>query len=489
MIVASLRSRSSSVAWTVPRIVAALLLFSVAGLFEIRNMSSLSSLSNSDVWWHLTSGLWMLQHRALPHTGIFSQAANQNWIAWSWLYDLKLAVFDRLVGLRAIPIFAIFLKAGLAIVTFFLAGGCRGRFWTAFGLSAVAQYVLEALPTTPAYCSALLFGIALLMLMAIRRSSNVKVLFWLVPLFLVWGNVDIHFVYGLALLLLFSLAEAVGKMLGGAEAFHGSTKTFSIVAAAAFLATVITPYFYRPWQVFFSSAFSAANSCLPDYKAPGFRQPQDYVLLVLVMSAFLALGLRRSRDTFLILLLAICAVLSFHSQRDIWLVVLAAAAAIGEMTIPIGAAAEPAVEAKSVLISVMAAMAVLILAAAFLVPRPEALLAKAARSYPVAASDYIREHHLPQPIFNAFEWGGFLSWYLPDYPVAIDSRVDLYGDDFVIDYTQMMSAKLRYSDFPALANAATIVLPHSAIIAQALSTLPAYKVVYSDDVATVLAKN
>ena len=178
--------------------------------------------------------------------------------------------------------------------------------------------------------------------------------------------------------------------------------------------------------------------------------------------------------------------LSFHAQRDLWLVVLVAIAALGQS---ITAPATPRVRARELGIAAAASIAILILAAAFVLPhRPEALRAKAAASYPVAAADNIRDRHLPQPLFNAFEWGDFLTFYLPDYPVAIDSRTDLYGDDFVLEYSKVMNAEARYTDFPALANAATILLPRSAIMAGALASLPNYKVVYTDTVSTVLTK-
>ncbi len=138
-------------------------------------------------------------------------------------------------------------------------------------------------------------------------------------------------------------------------------------------------------------------------------------------------------------------------------------------------------------IAIAAAIVIAALGATILLPRtPAALLAKAARTYPVEAAEYIRQHQLPQPIFNSFEWGGFLTYDLPEYPVAIDGRINLYGDDFVIQYSKAMNAEIRYTDFPAMANARTILLPRSAIMAQALGTLPGYKIAYSDNVATVL---
>jgi hypothetical protein len=490
-----------------PRIVALFLLFATAGVFEARNLTSLSALTNADIWWHLRTGIWILQNHALPHAGLFSQSPDSHWIAASWVYDLKLAIWYKLLGLASIPVFSISFKAALAVITFLLAGGRRGNFWPAVVVSAITQYILASVPATPLYCSVVLFELELLLLLKSRRDSSVSPLFWLPLLFLMWANVDPHFIYGLVLLALFLAALAAERWLPVTEMRqsdgegcssdkknrtpdHLLTKNLAGVAAVSVLATLFTPYFYHPYGVFFSTAFSGANPYLPDYRAPGFRQPQDYALLLFGMSAFLALGLRRSRDPFLISLLASSAALSFHSERDLWLVVMAASAVMGKTIVGAEPAGAKVKQDQHLLIAVGATIVILALASAILIPhRPEALLAKTSQSYPVAAADYIREHHLPQPLFNAFEWGGFLTWYLPEYPVAIDGRIDLYGDDFIVGYSKVMNVEARHIDFPAMANAATIVLPRSAIMAQALSSLPAYKVAYSDNVATVLTKN
>lgn len=483
------------------RVPALLGLFTVFALIEAVRCSSLSSLSNADAWGHLSSGLWILQHHALPHTGVFSQLSDAPWIDASWLYDLKLAIFYRLIGLRAIPVFSMGCKAGLAVVTFLLAGGRRGNFRAAVLISLVAQYILAGVPPTPTYASVLLFGVELVALLEARRSGRLPM--WLPLVFLAWANADMHFVCGLALLLLFVAVSVVEFSFAGGSRFSSFIKPgrqsiwmLGAVVAACMLATLITPYFFHPYQIFFGTTFSAANAYLPDCHAPGFRRAQDYVLLLLVMSGFLALGLRRSRDWFLIALLAISAGVSFYSQRDVWVVVLAAVAVLGETVassqFPVPGSQTPDSKApwRELLISGVLACIVLTLAVFVIVPRSaSALLGKVGESYPVAASDYIRAQRLPQPLFNAFEWGGFLSWYLPEYPVAIDGRVTLYGDDYVVEYSKVMNADVRYTDFPAMANARTIVLPASAIMAQALKTLPGFKVAYSDSVALVLTRD
>jgi hypothetical protein len=51
---------------------------------------------------------------------------------------------------------------------------------------------------------------------------------------------------------------------------------------------------------------------------------------------------------------------------------------------------------------------------------------------PLEAVEYIQEKQPPGRLFNSYNWGGYLLWALPDYPVFVGGRTDLY-DDAVID--------------------------------------------------------
>jgi hypothetical protein len=491
-----------------PRIGTMVLLFASAAVFEAKNLSSLSALSNGDIWWHLRTGIWIIQNHSVPHSGLFSQSPELPWTASSWGYDLLVAFAFRMLELRFIPVLLMAFKSVLAVVTFLLAGGLRGRFWLAAALSATAQYILGSVQPGPGYCSMLFFGVELLVLNESRGTGSVRPLFWLPPLFLVWANLDIQFVYGILLLLLFLITSFLPDLgrRSGVAGWQQKSATVSpanagIVATLCGIATFVTPYSYHLYGVFFASVTSAANRYFPDFHAMTFHRPQDYILLLLTMAAFLALGLRRSHDPFQIALMAGCAMLSFHAQRDAWLAALAAIAVIAEairddaIRDPTGTADADHKRAwnRQLLIAGGLSVAILMLAAALGIPRShEALLAKAAQTYPVAACNYIREHHredqLPQPLFNAYEWGGFLTWYLPEYPVAIDGRAGLYDDDFIIQYSKVMNADLPYTAYPSLNQAGTLLLQRNSLMGEALSTLPAFRVAYRDSVAVVLTR-
>ncbi len=481
-----------------PRVIVLVVLFAAAGFYESVHQHSLNNLANGDFWWHLRVGIGIVENHALPHSGLYSQASALPWMPSSWLYDILIAAGYRAADLHIVPLLAMACKTALAVVTFVLAGGLRGRFWPAVALSAIAQCVLVNLQPLPLYCSVLLFAVELLLLMDCRRTASARALYWLPLLFLLWSNLDAQFVVGIFALLLFAaviLIETWGARAGIGWLERSAEPPLNMIGAAtaaALLATFLTPYGWNMYGVFFARMTSAANSYFPDFQALRFRSPQDYVLLVLVAAGFLALGMRHSRDLFQIALLLLCTFASFRAQRDVWLGTLAGLAILAD-ALPgatLSAGEESSRSSVAQLLSA-AGLACLLLTAAAAIHLPrgrKAMLAEIGEGYPVAAADYIREHHLPQPLFNAFPWGGFLTWYLPEYPVAIDGRTELYGDEFNIEYAKVMNAEAHFSTFPALSAAGTLLLQKSSLMATALATVPGFNVAYSDNVAVVLVR-
>jgi hypothetical protein len=480
---------------TASRIAVLTLLFSAAAIWE---SEKLASMADPAVWGHLRMGSWILENRSWPETGLFSQASNVRWMDFTWAYDLLAALAYRALGLRAIPALLIVFRVGLAVISFFLAGGWRGDFWMAVGVSAATQYVLLGLGPGAAFVSGIFFGMQVLLLIQSRRSGNAKPLFGLPALFFIWANLDFEFVYGIAVLALFLLVlvvERVGHRAGwkwlDAPVTGIPTRLALIAGGLSFLASLITPYTIQTYAEFFAVQTSDLNRHLPGYTAMSFHQSQDYVLMLLVMAAVLLMGRRRSRDLVLLVLLAVCAVLSFHAQRVNWLIAIAAAAVIGETSSGKGEATMQRISGLAWRrhIWVPAGLAIVLAASALVVRVPrsrEALLAKAAEHFPVRACDYIREHHLPAPLFNSYVWGDFLTWYLPEYPVAIDLRRGLYPDEEEVTYFRVMNAELPYQSLPSLERAGTLLLEKGTVMAEALRSMPDFRVAYQDEISLVL---
>lgn len=477
------------------RALALILLFSAAAVYESTHLSSLNS---SEVWVHLRTGTWMLENRAIPRTGLFSQSANLPWNDSSWGFDLLLAMAYRVFGLRAVPILLMLLKSALAIVVFLLARSGCGGFWRAVALSALAQYVI-ALQPLPYVCSILFLAIELLLLLSSRHSGSMRRLFWLPLLFLLWANLHLQFVAGLLLLALFVIAVSAEHGLTAIRVQWLSPRILPLplrrviaIAALSLLATSLTPYGFRLIPMASRALYSdVALKYFSEMTSMPFRHPQDYLVMLLVMMAFLALGRRRSLELFELLMLAAGTALAFRIQRDAWMAVLPAIAVLSrnfsaEPRENDSTRVKPHIWQWSAIAAVTAA--VLVIAAARL-PDRNVLMNRVSQNFPVKACEYIRSNNLPHPLFNEYSWGSFLTWYLPQYPVVADSRVDLYGDEILSKYFDVVGGKERLDAEPMVARAGTLLLERNSAMTKALMNLPAlrsqYRLVYSDERASV----
>ncbi len=480
------------------RIFALLVLLTAAA---VSTSFSLAPFSNGDIWWHLSSGLWVLRNHSIPRTGLFSQYPDRPWVDSSWEFDVMTAAAYRLLGLKAFAAVLMAFRVGLAWATFLLARGRRANFWGAIVLSVVAQFAIGDLWPLPILLSILFFGVELLLLLESRRSGNLRPLYWLPVLFFLWANLHGQFLVGLVLLGIFLAAEAAEFFLPSSRVRTPSPplKSLSRVFTTAGLTvatTLLTPYPLRMFHNALQAAYAKTMfKNFQEMQAMSFRRPSNFVLMLLAMTAFLALGRQRSRDLFKLCAMAAFLVLAFRVGRDGWCVVLPAVAVIGDALADWRIEVEPRTSGRrwkweTPLVGML--VLVVLVAASIHMPNGQFLMKQISRGFPTQACDYIRDNRLPGPIFNTYYWGGFLTWYLPEYPVSIDSRVNLYGNGITDRYFKVSEGNERFETEPKFTGAHTILLEHDSGMLKALTTLPAlrdqFRIAYQDRLATVLVR-
>jgi hypothetical protein len=318
-------------------------------------------------------------------------------------------------------------------------------------------------------------------------------------LFLVWANLHIQFVAGLVLLGLFLVASLVEHWLRALNVRWLSPRIVplpliqvSAIAVLCVLVTFATPYGFRLLPDFLKSQYSEVGFLhFSELASIGFRRPQDYVVMLLVMLAFLALGRRRSLELFELLVLLAGTAIAFRIQRDVWLAVLPAIAALSGTSVWQHHESETQRAAVSPwkLPAVAVATAMVLMIAGFRLPDHNALMNRIGQNFPVKACDYVASNKLSPPLFNEYSFGSFLTWYLPEYPVAVDSRVELYGDVILAKYFDVVGGKERLDSDPMVARAGTLLLQRNSAMAKALTNLPAlkaqYRLMYRDELADV----
>jgi hypothetical protein len=194
------------------------------------------------------------------------------------------------------------------------------------------------------------------------------------------------------------------------------------------------------------------------------------------------------------MLLIVAAIVSFRSMRDAWFVSMAAAFVIAEAVREreSNATAEGASDRRIwEPIGYAAAVSVaLALSFGFAIRRDistPALINDIDGVYPIRATEFVRESNLQGPMYNSFNWGGFLIFNLRDQPVSIDPRTDLYGDDGVRRSVATTDA-INWQADPDLLRANFVLVERKFPLASALANDPGYRLVYQDHLATVFVK-
>jgi hypothetical protein len=106
----------------------------------------------------------------------------------------------------------------------------------------------------------------------------------------------------------------------------------------------------------------------------------------------------------------------------------------------------------------------------------------------VNAVNFLRQNPPPGPLYNTFDWGGFLMWYMPQYPVSIDGRNDLYGDEMDGPAFTTDSGDSSYKTNSALNEAGVVLLKRTDGLVSTLDLDPRFRKIYEDKIASVFVR-
>jgi hypothetical protein len=468
----------------------AILLYSFAALLFIRAFY----IVDPDVWWHLRTGQWILQHGAVPVTDPFSSyGADKPWIVYSWLFDVVMAAMFGRWGLAAVALYEIAVRVALTVALFHTLRGLLPGFWRSAALTAVAIFTMtRILGPRPGMLTILLVIVVFDVLLSASRTGRTRWLWLLPPLFVWWANWHIQFVYGLFVLGVFAAEPLLNRLFHYHPRNSGALPPSAawLTLAASSVATLLNPYGVKVYStVLLYAGQTRVYNEISELRAMTFRQPQHFLAVLLVLGAALAIGWRRdARPLWLIFLLA-TSLLAFRSVREIWFLAIVSVCAIADgWQWPDQAAARASVPLRSRALVGIWVAALLIASCRHYGLSNDALEIQAAGAFPEAAVRYIELHHLGGPLFNELSWGGYLIWRLPALPVALDGRTNVYGEDRIVRFSDVWKGKPGWESDPDLARANLVLTPRDAAIASLLRTSPQFRNVYEDSQAVIFQR-
>ena len=467
----------------------------VLGLFAL----AARNVADPDVWWHLRTGQLIIQNHQVFHADPYSFTRyGQPWINHEWLSEVSMYSLYRLAGWGGLIIgFA----AIIAVSSLLVYLRSPGRPYVA-GIFTVWGAVASApiWGVRPQMFSLLLASSFLLILE--RSDKHPRVLWWTVPLTLLWVNLHAGYLVGIGLMILFLAGDLLELTFGSEDRTQaGRHLRRLMLALVACLAVVpLNPNgmnMYRyPLETIRSSAI---QNYVDEWLSPNFHQARHLPFLCMILASLLALTLssRRLRARELLLLLATMW-LALRSARHIPIYVL--------VTVPIlSGSTQSWLEEHgatswlgswpSSLGSRRMLMNAIVLGAfvVFTIARVRNVISRQAeteaRHFPAAAVSFLARQQPPGPILNNYNWGGYLIGKLyPEYHVFIDGRTDLYGDSFMDDFSATYHLTDGWKGRIQQWQIRTVILPPDAPLVTFLRSQSGWKEVYSDSQASILTK-
>ena len=464
----------------------------LALLYLLLPAQALLPVSDPDLWWHLRTGQWIIQHGAVPHTDPFSSYGfGEPWIAYSWLFELTAYRLYAGFDLLGIVWFTTLFGVAISLAIHLLVRRGHWNLAQEVILTAAILVCIKPLMSPRSWLfSILFFTLLLYAILDYRQRRDDRALYWLPVLFLLWSNLHIQFVYGLAVLFIVILEPFLERLLAN-TAVGSNTAPFPppspkaiAIAILCLFATTLNPYgiyVYKPiWEVIRDTK---AFDMIMELQSLSFRSIEAWVLASLLFVVVFCVAKRGEARPFPFLILSVGIFLSFRARRDIWVGALTAAAVLTDRR-PYESQRPHISWRSAACVIALVAMGAFYFAQAHRISEKE-LAAHLATEYPVGATNFIKQRKIQGPVYNHYNWGGFLIWSLPGLSVSIDGRSNLHTEDRVERSRKTWWGLPGWSTDPDLIQANVIVAPNDLPLTTLLKIDSRFKHCYEDQLAVV----
>lgn len=467
-------------------------LITLALLFAIASRVPL----DTDTWWHIRSGEHTLSQGMIYQDPFSHTQDGERWINHSWGAQIVLYGAYQVAGNVGLALYtAILAVAGMA----FLLPICAGNIYLrAFLLALSASTASVFWSARPQMFSFFFSAVALYLLFQHRKTPSWRILLF-VPMMWLWANLHAGYSIGFIFWGAFLVGETLNRMLNMGEtrlSWRGIGALLG-VGGAALGVLVLTPYGLDTLRVPFETVgMDVLRQYIQEWNSPNFQRRETWMFILMVVALLWSGWISRlafdwthfflaSGTLFMALLygrnIAVFAVASVPLLSQF---IHHALTERGWVLVPRKPTPRSARLNAILLGIVFFGVAVYVVGMVW----SPTLIEKAQRDYlPVEAVAYLRENPAQNNLLNGYNWGGYLMFALPEMPVFIDGRTDLYGEFvrewlYIINLTGDWRADLdRYG-------INTVFIERGIALDYALRTETEWEQVYGDDLAVIYAR-
>ncbi len=484
--------------------------FSVIALFMVflLALAMQNRIIDSDFWWHLRTGQWIIENGRIPYTDPFSfTMQGQPWIAHSWLAEIFMYLLFHYVGPFTLPL----LRSLLQVATFGLLLWMMWERWPRLGgISAILllSFIASARFWLPRPNSVSLVLAPVFLYIWYQFKWHGRDSLWLLPVLMVlWANLHSGFIYGLFLLAALFFGEFLGRW-GWPDPVPLEQKRwlrFGLFSLLCIPAALLNPYGFRllfyPFTYYFGG-ITMHTDYVGEWLSPNFHEPSSILFALLLLGLLAVIAWRRvgmGPSEALAMILFTGLALSSVRAAGIAIPLLAwsLAGVAGQGIAPRtsqsrrGAWPQPGKVALwgwyggTLLLVVLLLAGIGVEYAAY--GRATGFADEA--GCPAGAVAAIAPLPNSARIFNSYNWGGYLIWKLyPDRQVFIDGRADLYGDALFNDFMTVYEVKPDWSVVLDRYRVDTVICERQGALATLLMASQSWQSFYTDETAAIFRR-
>lgn len=473
-------------------------------------------LSDPDYFWHLSAGQFIWENKALPSADVFSYTfADKPWVLHEWLFEIILFGVYSLSGGFGVKLFTATFATATVLVAYGIAKRLLGKPYWAFFLALIFFYqIVPNISPRPQLITFLMFAIFLRILVNFKYFTDMRML-WLLPvLMVIWVNSHGGYVAGLVLVLLFVACEwLMFVLLQQKNTMQKQRlKKLTIIAVVTIAATLLNPYFLDHWIYPFTVMnMDASQNLITEWRSPDFHTFRWKLFLLLVFSALTAAIYSEKRPDFTEIVLSVffiaAAFISIrHAPISVLGILFFASVTLGHVPFAkifsyvkleqlamhyrrfVGKGSD--LGKKEFLFNWI--MLVITLTGCLLYypvfhAKDED---KANKTVPVKAVQFIKDAGIKGRVFSVYHYGGYLiNQFYPEQLVFIDGRADLYGDKFIQEYLEIVEARAGWKEKLEKHQIDYVILARKSALVELLQTSADFKLIFEDEVNAVLLKN
>ena len=411
----------------------------IAGLFAYS-----APLWDMDLWWHLASGRNILEQGGLPDADPFNFTSPTGptglgyrsiiltgyWLSEVFFYLVSnVSGYSGLIALRAVLLLGILSLLAVSSLRVYRAGATTTLLALTFCLIISTDFT----GMRPQLFSFLMAPLLVLLLeemsTRLEQGKNIDRFFFIVPLLtMLWANLHRGFMVAAPLIGIFLISRVPALIKRGPGFDMRRESAYLAILALGLLGTLLNPSSYLPYLELFVFEGSELQGRVSEYLSPlalyeRGRHLYGFWAYLVLSGAVALLNIRRAplRHSLLVLPLAVAGLGAFR-YIPFFVFISAPITALGLSSLM---AQRPAYQRHLR----AAALAFVLISSLFVISGNLDNMGRALRSpvvegkYPDKALVYMREDNVPGPIFNHYNWGGYISWKAREYKTFIAGRV------------------------------------------------------------------